>query len=81
MPNLRASTFFFKESPEILKHDFISKAQADFLDNLKEKLIEGELIVTMDFSENHSLEVQDTIQSQHWNKIQVTLHVYDFGFS
>lgn len=64
------------ELPDTLKHDFIAKAQADFLQELKEKLVEGEFLVTLDFSENHSLEVQDAIQSQHWNKIQVTLHVY-----
>lgn len=64
------------ELPVVLKHDFIATAQSSFLKTLKESLNEGELIVTLDFSENYSFFVQDAIQSYHWDNSQATLHVY-----
>lgn len=65
-----------KELPDILKHDFIAKVQAEYLEDTKNKLKNGEFVVTLDFSENYSFHVQDAIQSQHWNKDQASLHVY-----
>jgi len=62
--------------PIILKHDFIAKSQASYLEKLKDSVGDGEFVVTLDFSENYSFHVQDAIQSQHWSKDQATLHVY-----
>lgn len=62
--------------PIVLKHDFIAKTQASYLEGLKERITEDEFVVTLDFSENYSFHVQDAIQSQHWSKDQATLHVY-----
>lgn len=60
----------------VLKHDFIANEQAAFLEKLKNSVGPGEFVVTLDFSENYSFHVQDAVQSQHWSKDQVTLHVY-----
>lgn len=64
------------ELPEVLKHDFLAKSQAAYLEKLKASLEQGEFIITMDFSENYSFYVQDAVQSQHWSNDQATLHVY-----
>lgn len=60
----------------LLKHDFIAKTQAEYLAKLKDTIREGEFIATGDFSENYTFQIQNEIQSQHWCKDQVTLHVY-----
>ena len=62
--------------PDLLRHDFIAAEQASFLESLKNTISDGEFIVTLDFSENYSFHIQDAIQSQHWSKDQMTLHVY-----
>ena len=61
---------------EVLKHDYIAKSQAAYVEKIKKTLRDGEFLVTLDFSENYSFHVQDAIQSQHWSKDQATLHVY-----
>lgn len=59
-----------------MKHDFISEAQANYLNELKKSLLDGEFLVTLDFSENYTFQVQNAIQAAHWSKTQATLHVY-----
>jgi len=46
------------------------------LNDLKIALKPGEFLVTLDFSENHTFDVQDAVQAQHWCKEQASLHVY-----
>ena len=65
-----------KELPIVLKHEFLAKSQATYLEELKDTIDEEEFIVTLDFSENYSFHIQDAIQSQHWSKDQSTLNVY-----
>ena len=60
----------------LLKQDFIAKSQAEYLAKLKDTVGEGEFIVTEDFSENYTYQIQNEIQSQHWCKDQITLHVF-----
>ena len=60
----------------LLKHGFFAKSQATHLQELEDAIEEKELIVTLDFSENYSFEIQNEIQSHRWSKDQVTLHVY-----
>ena len=38
------------------------------------KLSESEAVIQMDFSENISFDIQDEIQSYHWEILQYTLH-------
>lgn len=59
-----------------MKHDFLAKTQAAYIEELKQGLEEGHFLVTEDFSENYTFHVQDAIQAQHWSKDQATLHVY-----
>ena len=59
---------------EITAHSFIAKAQAQYLNKLKEKLKYDEMIILGDFAENFSFVVQDEIQGYHWNNQQCTLH-------
>ena len=47
---------------------------------LKDTVGEGEFIVTGDFSENYTYQIQNEIQSQQWCKDQITLHVFAFYY-
>ena len=65
----------FVEKLETLKrHDFITKQQARYLNDVKENLLPGEFLVIGDFSENYSFAVQDKAQSFHWNNSMATIH-------
>ena len=58
------------------KHAFLTKMQSNSYKDCKENLIEGEVLVVMDFAENYSFVVQDEVQSFHWNNDMVTLHPF-----
>lgn len=59
-----------------MKHDFIAVAQADYFNEMKNLISEGEFVITLDFAENYTCQTQDPIQSQHWSNVQATLHPY-----
>ena len=60
----------------LLKHDFIASKQSSYFSRLKETLKKGEMLVTLDFSQNYAFKIQDSIQSQYWVNSQATLHPY-----
>ena len=60
------------------KHHFISKAQSNYLKELKENLSEDVCITLCDFAENFTFVIQDEIQGFHWSNPQATLHPYVF---
>ena len=51
--------------PFYLKHDYISKSQAQYLVSAKQNLEEGQFLVTLDFAENNSFNIQDAVQAYH----------------
>ena len=55
-------------------HSYLAKAQAQFLKDKKENLLENEVLVLCDFAENYQYLIQDEIQSFHWSKEYCTLH-------
>lgn len=56
------------------EHHFVSKAQANYLNMVKENLNDSNAIILIDFAENYSFIVQDAVQGYHWNNSQATLH-------
>jgi hypothetical protein len=62
--------------PEILKHDYLARQQANFLRQLKENLEEEKCVVIGDFSESYSPLWQDAVQGVHWSDEQVTIHPF-----
>ena len=58
----------------ITSHSFIAKAQAAYLSQQKESLTQGTVVVLLDFAENYSFVVQDTVQGYYWDNNQATLH-------
>lgn len=64
------------ELESLLNHDYTVKSQANYLDSAKTDLQDGEFVVTVDFSENYSFVIQDSVQSHHWSKEAVTIHPY-----
>ncbi|KAL5506173.1 hypothetical protein EMCRGX_G007760 [Ephydatia muelleri] len=57
-------------------HDFTAHKQAQFVKDTKEGLKPGQVLVIADFSENFSFDVQDKVQSFHWNNLQATVHPF-----
>lgn len=80
MTETKPTEEFFKEIANevlaVLKHHFIAVVQGEYIEDLKKRLKEGKIVVTLDFSENYTLHIQNAIQAQHWSKDQATLHVY-----
>ena len=67
----------FGEKLELLRpHSFIASEQASFHTKCKTNLQPGEILVTVDFSENYSFILQDAAQGFHWNNSQATLHPF-----
>ena len=59
--------------PAFLIHTFIKRKQAAYFTDKINNPASGELIVQMDFSENYECVDQNSIQSQHWKKNQITV--------
>ena len=67
----------FCEKLELLRpHSFIASEQASFYTKCKTSLQAGEILVTVDFSENYSFILQDAAQGFHWNNSQATIHPF-----
>ena len=53
------------------------KEQAAYIESLKQKVLtEDAIICYVDFAENYSFNVQNAIQSFHWNNSQATIHSF-----
>lgn len=65
---------FCEQLKVLVKHDFIAKEQSNYLKASKEYLLDNEIIVLMDFSENLSFDIQDAAQSYYYSKNQSTIH-------
>lgn len=69
-------TILCKQYDELTTHHFISKSQATYLANCKENLTENTVIILLDFAENYSFIIQDSIQGFYWENKQATLHPF-----
>ena len=58
----------------LTRHSYLAKAQAQYLKDKKENLLENEVLVLGDFAESYQYLIQDEIQSFHWSKEYCTLH-------
>ncbi|KYM96890.1 hypothetical protein ALC62_12427 [Cyphomyrmex costatus] len=54
-------------------HDFISKMQSSYVNELKTTLLDNEFIVQCDFAENYAFVIQNAAQSFHWNNNQCSI--------
>ena len=54
-------------------HDFTAKTQLSYLYYSKERLLDGEFICIVDFSENYTIVQQNEVHAAHWNSQQVTI--------
>ena len=54
-------------------HDFFTKKQSLFVNNVKSYLQEGEFLVCCDFAENYAFVIPNSTQSLHWNNNQATV--------
>ena len=71
---------FLEKLDALKRHDFIAKQQANYLNERKDSLREGEFLVIADFSENFSFICQDSAQSFHWNSSSATIHPFIYYY-
>lgn len=60
----------------LTKHQFIADAQKRYLNYCKSIMTSDECIVLMDFSENYSFIIQNSVQSFYYNNTQATVHPF-----
>lgn len=58
---------------KLVQHDYIAKTQSKYYQELKNNLREGELLVTLDFSENYAVVIQDAVQGFYWNNTNIAI--------
>ena len=61
---------------EWFEHNFISKAQSDFLEHRKETVSQDEAVTLLDFAENYLVIIQDAVQGFQWENSQAILHPF-----
>ena len=61
---------------DLMRHSYIAKSQAQYLNMTKETLRENEAIVIGDFAENYQFLIQDEIQRYHWSKARYILWLH-----
>jgi len=59
---------------KLTSHHFTARSQAAYLSASKESLGEDTVLILLDFAENYSFIVQDSIQGFYWENRQATLH-------
>ena len=52
---------------KLSEHHFRAKKQGAYLKHIRGNLVRGTTAVLMDFAENYSFAMQDTVQRFHWN--------------
>lgn len=63
--------------PKITLHCFINRQQHTFFESLKKKLeTEKAIMANVDFGQNYTFVIQDSVQSYHWSPAQATLHPF-----
>lgn len=69
-----------KRLTTLIRHTFISEQQNFYLKELKLTLGNEEAIILMDFSENYTFIIQDSVQGYHWTNDQFTIHPFEIYF-
>ena len=61
---------------DLTEHHFIADSQKHYLQSCKENLSFDTCIVIMDFSENYSFIIKDSVQAFYYNNNQATVHPF-----
>jgi hypothetical protein len=57
----------------LVTHHYISKKQSEYLQKVKSNLNIGEVLVILDYAENYSFVVQDSVQGFYWTNCSVMI--------
>ena len=57
-------------------HSFTATQQSKFMKEIKEGLMDEQILVIADFAENYSFVLQDEVQGYHWTISQATIHPF-----
>lgn len=63
----------FQKLDKLVTHDFLVQRQKQFLENLKNNLQPGQLLVFIDFSENYAFKIQEAVSQFYYNNASATL--------
>ncbi len=66
--------------PRFLWHHFVKRCQSKYFEIAKQQNDSKSCTVQMDFAENYTIEIQDSIQSQYWKKKQISLYTVVIWF-
>jgi hypothetical protein len=61
-------SYFKPNLKKFIKHNYVATWQDTQCQLAMETLLEGSILSHIDFAENYSFQVQDEIQSMHWQK-------------
>lgn len=65
-----------KDVSNLTLHHFIADTQKRYLNYCKDNLTVSECIILMDFSENYSFIIQNSVQAFYYNNTQATIHPF-----
>jgi hypothetical protein len=54
-------------------HCYVKRQQSDYFEKKKSELVDGEIVLQIDFAKNYCCLLQDEIQAAYWNHNQVTI--------
>ena len=61
---------------KLTSHHDVSVHQSRAFKEYKENVAKGEVVVSGDFSENHTFVIQNDVKSYHWGAPQCTVHPF-----
>lgn len=64
---------FREQIEDLIPHNYIAQRQSQYLKWRQEYLMQKEILLIYDFSENYTCIIQDAVQSYHWSPSQVTI--------
>lgn len=59
---------------KLTEHHYIADAQKNYFKHAKENLAADECVLVIDFSENYSFIIQQSVQAFYYNNLQATVH-------
>ena len=66
----------FEDIDDLTLHHFVADTQKAYLSFCKNNLEYDTCIIEMDFSENHSFVIQESVRAFYYNNLQATIHPF-----
>jgi hypothetical protein len=60
----------------LFAHHFTAKVQGSFYKSSKDNVMELKCVVTFDFAQKFTFQMQNEVQGDHWTSVMATLHLF-----